>query len=247
MGLGVGVPGAINGGKGEVIFSNNLHWSHVMLAGALSEQTGLTARLNNDANCAALGEVKAGAAKGHQNVILLTLGTGLGGGIIIDGKIYDGVEGVGGEIGHATLVMDGVPCTCGRRGCMEVYTSATALIRQTKEALAEHPESLLAKEERITGRSAYVAMRAGDETAKKVVEQYERYVGESIVNMVNIFRPEMVLLGGGISGEGKPLTDRLTAYVAKNCYAGDKTFVPPVKTAELGNKAGIVGAAALVI
>lgn len=243
-GLGVGVPGAIDSARGVVLYSNNLRWSHAALGQELTEQTGLAARLSNDANCAALGEARAGAAKGCRHVVLLTLGTGVGGGVVIDGNIYEGTQGVGAELGHSTLVMDGVPCTCGRKGCIEAYASATALIRQAKEALAAHPESLLGTKE-LTARWVYDAMRAGDTTAAEVVARYETYLGESIVNMVNIFRPEVLLLGGGISGEGAPLTDRMSDYVRRHCYAKDIAFVTPVRTATLGNKAGIVGAGAL--
>lgn len=243
-GLGVGVPGVVDNSRGMVLFCNNLGWQHVPLAKTLQDATGLPVRLSNDANCAALGEVVAGAAKGKKNAVLLTLGTGVGGGVIIDGKIYEGTQGAGTELGHGTLVVDGLPCTCGRKGCIEVYASATALIRQAKEALALHPESLLGQKQ-LDGRSIYDAMRANDQTATEVVRQYEHYLGEAVVTMVNIFRPEILLIGGGISGEGKPLVDRLNAYVKAHCYASQHTFVTPVQTASLGNKAGIVGAAAL--
>lgn len=246
VGLGVGVPGAIDSTDGVVLYANNLHWLRVPLSQTLQEQTGLSTRLSNDANCAALGEAKAGAAKGCQDVVMVTLGTGVGGGIVIDGKIYEGVRGVGAELGHSTLIMNGVACTCGRKGCAESYASATALIREAHEALDEHPESLLSQK-KIDARWVYDAMRAGDATATEVVRQYEEYVGEFLVNITNIFRPEMILLGGGISGEGAPLTDRLSEYVRKHCYGGDVAFVTPIRTATLGNKAGIVGAAALAL
>ena len=245
-GIGVGSPGICNGDTGEVVYSNNLYWDDVPLCPTLTRLTGLPCRLSNDANCAALGEVVAGAAKGCKTAVLLTLGTGVGGGVVIDGKIYEGQASAGAELGHCTLISGGVECTCGRRGCIESYASATALIRQASEAAAAHPESLLNKE-RITAKSVYDAMRAGDDAAKAVVAQYEEYLGEAIVDMVNIFRPEMLLLGGGISGEGKALTDPMNEYVKAHCFGGDKSFVTRVDTATLGNKAGIIGAAALCL
>ena len=201
-GIGVGSPGICNGDTGEVVYSNNLYWDDVPLCPTLTRLTGLPCRLSNDANCAALGEVVAGAAKGCKTAVLLTLGTGVGGGVVIDGKIYEGQASAGAELGHCTLISGGAECTCGRRGCIESYASATALIRQASEAAAAHPESLLNKE-RITAKSVYDAMRAGDDAAKAVVAQYEEYLGEAIVDMVNIFRPEMLLLGGGSHRTGK--------------------------------------------
>lgn len=177
-------------------------------------------------------------------MVLLTLGTGVGGGVIIDGRLYDGEHGVGAELGHSTLVFDGETCTCGRKGCAEAYISATALIKQAKAAAKLHPESLLARVE-LSARDVYDAMRSGDAVATEVVKQYEIFLGEVVVNMANIFRPETVLIGGGISGEGKSLTDRLEQYVRLHCFGGTQSFVSSVRTAKLGNRAGIVGAAAL--
>ena len=148
-GIGVGSPGICNRERGEVVYSNNLHWEHVPLCAALTEQTGFPCVLSNDANCAALGEVVAGAAKGCKNAVLLTLGTGVGGGVIIDGKIYEGQDSAGAELGHSTLISGGVECTCGRKGCVESYASATGLIRQATEAAKAHPESLLNKGHKI--------------------------------------------------------------------------------------------------
>ena len=243
-GIGIGSPGTCDSGAGTVVFANNLHWEHVPLAAAISEAAKLPASLCNDANCAALGEVAAGAAKGCRDVVLMTLGTGVGGGIVIGGKIYEGVHGAGAEIGHITLILDGEPCACGRKGCMEAYASATALARQARAAAKAHPESLLARID-PSARRVYEAMRAGDTAAAAVVAQYERYLGECVVNLVNLFRPEKLLLGGGISGEGAPLAGRMNAFVRAHCYGGTRGFVTPVETAALGNRAGIVGAAAL--
>ena len=245
-GIGIGSPGICNGETGEVVYSNNLHWEHVPLCAAITQQTGLACALSNDANCAALGEVVAGAAKGCKNAVLLTLGTGVGGGVIIDGKIYEGQDSAGAELGHSTLISGGVECTCGRKGCIESYVSATGLIRQAREAAAAHPESILNKE-RISARSVYEAMRAGDATAKAIVAQYEEYLGETITNFVNIFRPEILLLGGGISGEGKKLTDPMNEYVRAHCFGGGKSYITRVEKATLGNQAGIIGAAALCL
>ena len=204
--------------------------------------------ISNDANCAALGEVVAGTARGCQNAVLLTLGTGVGGGVILDGKVMEG--GVGGaELGHTTLIAGGELCTCGRRGCIECYGSATGLIREANRAADAHPDSLLAsmraKEGEMNGLIAFEAMKQGDEVAKAVIDQYIEWVSEMVTNFVNIFRPEMVLLSGGICGQGRVLTDPVNAYVEKYAFAGKRIFIPPVMTAKLGNDAGIIGAANL--
>ena len=202
-------------------------------------------RLSNDANCAALAEQVAGAAVGHDNVVLITLGTGVGGGIIIGGKIYDGMRGAGAELGHTLLVLDGEPCTCGRRGCWEAYSSATALIRQARQAAAEHPESLLAGAEEITGKTVFDAADRGDETANAVVDRFCDYLGAGVTNIVNALAPEVILIGGGISRQGERLLASVRRYVERNCFGGPEGAIPIFAAARLGNDAGIIGAAAL--
>ena len=227
--VGIGSPGTIDPQKGVVVYSNNLNWNYVPLADEIKKYISLPVYISNDANCAALGEVVAGTAKGCQNAVLLTLGTGVGGGVILDGKVMEG--GVGGaELGHTTLIAGGELCTCGRRGCIECYGSATGLIREANRAADAHPDSLLAsmreKEGEMNGLIPFEAMKQGDETAKAVVDQYIEWLGEMVTNFINIFRPEMVLLSGGICGQGKVLTDPLNAYAEKYAFAGKRIFIP---------------------
>ncbi len=247
--LGIGTPGTVDAATGEVIFANNFYWENIPLASELRRLVGLPVYISNDANCAALGEFVAGAAEDVDSTVLLTLGTGVGGGVVFDGKIFEGGGPGGAELGHTTLLSGGEPCTCGRKGCCEAYCSATALVREANKAADAHPESLLAKKraenKEMNGVIPFAAARAGDETALAVVNQYIEWLGETIVNMVNIFRPDIVLLSGGICGEGKYLTDPLNEYVKKYSYSGARVRVPEVKRATLGNDAGIIGAANL--
>ncbi len=243
--IGVGTPGTCDPERGVVVRAYNLNWFDVPVCAMLTAHFGLPARLSNDANCAALAETVAGAAVGCRNMMLITLGTGVGGGIIVDGRIVSGLGGAGGEPGHSLLVLDGEPCTCGRRGCWEVYASATALIRQGREAAAAHPTSLLNRYPELTGRDVFDAADAGDETAQAVLERYYVYVAAGITDLVNILSPEMVLIGGGISRQGERLLRPIRRYVAANCFGGAKRLQPVIQAAQLGNEAGIIGAAAL--
>ena len=243
--IGVGAPGTCDPERGVVVRAYNLNWFDVPVYAMLTAHFGLPARLSNDANCAALAETVAGAAVGCRNMMLITLGTGVGGGIIVDGRIVSGLGGAGGEPGHSLLVLDGEPCTCGRRGCWEVYASATALIRQGREAAAAHPTSLLNRYPELTGRDVFDAADAGDEAAKAVLERYYVYVAAGITDLVNILSPEMVLIGGGISRQGERLLRPIRRYVAANCFGGESRPQPIIQAAQLGNEAGIIGAAAL--
>ena len=246
VGIGVGTPGVCKGDTGEVVYANNLNWEHVPLGTEITRLTGCPCRVGNDANCAALGEVVAGAAKGCRSAVLITLGTGVGSGIVMDGELVEGEDGAGAEFGHTTLISGGVRCTCGRLGCVESYVSATGLIRMGREAAGKHPESLLCKEN-LTAYDVYDAKNRGDEAAKAVVAQYEAYLGEALTNLVNLLRPQMILIGGGVSGQGEALTGPLNDYVHANCYGGDSSYVTKIATASLGNLAGIIGAAALCL
>lgn len=250
-GVGIGSPGTIDAKRGIVVYSNNFGWENVPLGECLSETLQLPVCVSNDANCAALGEVKAGAARAYASCVLITLGTGVGSGIIIDGHIFEGAHAGGAELGHTMLVADGESCTCGRKGCLEAYASATALIRDTRRAAEAHPDSLLWSRcggdmERVDGKTAFDAAAAGDACARAVVERYIRYLGDGIVNAVNLFRPDIVLLGGGICKQGEVLTKPLSEYVRKYCFGGEKSFLPKIGIAELENSAGILGAAALI-
>ncbi len=244
-GVGIGCPGSIDFKNGVVVYANNLKMEHFPLAEEFSKYLDLPVTIDNDANCAAMGEYVV-SGNGVDNFILVTLGTGVGSGIIVDGVMLRGFNGAGGEAGHTTLIHDGEPCSCGRKGCWESYASVTALIRQTKDAMEKNPESLmnkLAEEEgRVSGRTAFDAAKAGDEVAKEVVRKYAIYVAEGIINIENIFQPEMICVGGGISREGEYLLDPVREFVKK--YGYNKYMKKTeIITAKLFNDAGIIGAA----
>ena len=245
--IGIGSPGTCNSAAGVVERAYNLGWDHVPVCRMLEERFHVPCRLSNDANCAALAEQVAGAAVGHDNVVLITLGTGVGGGIIIGGKIYAGMRGAGAELGHTVLVLDGEPCTCGRRGCWEAYASATALIRQTREAAVQNPQSLLAQvpAEQINGRTVFDAADRGDAAAQRVIDRYCEYIAAGMTDIVNALAPEMILLGGGVSRQGERLLAPIREYIATHCFGQREGAIPVVAAAQLGNDAGIIGAAAL--
>ena len=243
--VGVGTPGIANSATGIIEYSNNLGFCNTPMVQYLEEALGRPAFIENDANAAAYGEYVAGAAKGAKHAVCITLGTGVGGGIIIDGKIYCGSNFGGAEIGHTVIDVNGPMCSCGRKGCFEVFSSATGLIRMTKEALAAHPESALKDEERITGRTAFNYMRAGDETAKQVVDDYIRYLAAGITNTINIFQPDVLCIGGGVCNEGDPLLLPMKEIVKKEVYTRNSPKNTEIVIAKLGNDAGIIGAAFL--
>ena len=243
-GIGVAVPGTVDGERGAVVYSNNLGWNDVHLAEALSGYTDLPVKLANDANSAALGEALFGSGKKYKTTVMLTLGTGVGGGVVIDGKLYDGNRAAGAEMGHAVIMMDGEKCTCGRRGCLEAYASATALIRDTKRAVEKNPDSLMSKCRTIDGATAFSYMDV-DKTARTVVDNYIKYLACGITNLANEFRPEAVILGGGVCNEGERLIRPLQAILDRDIFGGTRGPRVEIITATLGNSAGILGAAAL--
>ncbi len=251
-GIGIASPGIANDRDGVVEYANNLPFHKFPIAKLLGDRIGFTKiSIANDANAAAWGEAVAGAAKGSSNSIMITLGTGVGGGIIIDNKIYTGFNFAGAELGHIVIEVDGAPCSCGRRGCWEAYSSATALIRMTKEKLEECERegrpTLMTKyaKEKVSGRTACDAMRAGDAAAKEVYDKYVKYLAAGITNIINIFQPEVISLGGGVSNEGQSLIDAILPIVRKEQYGGDIVALTEIKIATLKNDAGIIGAAAL--
>ena len=251
-GIGIGVPGVINVAKGTVDSSANLKWEGVPLRDLVEKEVGIQTRLTNDANAAALGEARFGFKWKYPNVIMITLGTGVGGGIIADGKLYEGNQGKGAELGHITLVLNGEPCGCGRRGCVEAYASATALIRQTKEAMKKDKSSLLWKLvdndiEKVNGKVPFDAAQQGDKTANEVVDTYIMYLGETILNYNNIFRPNAFILSGGIAKQGDYLINKLKDYCGKQDWGYKNTPVPEVLVATLGYESGIIGAASLYL
>ncbi len=250
VGIGIGCPGAVNSAAGTVDCAYNLKWRNVALAEELTRIVNRPIRVGNDANVAALGESMYGAGRMYTDTVVLTLGTGVGGGVVLGGKLYDGNEGKGGELGHMVINFDGEPCTCGRTGCLEAYCSATALMRDTRRAMQAHPESLMWKFsptlEEVSGLTSFECCKKGDAAAKAVVDNYIRYLGEGMLNFANIFRPQAIILGGGVCGQGDYLVDKLKDYCVKRDYgfAGMPRF--DILIAQLGNDAGVVGAAALI-
>ena len=249
-GVGVGSPGTVDAANGVVLYSNNFDWDNIPLAAELGKYFTCPIKVSNDANCAALGEVKAGAAREIKNAILITLGTGVGGGVIIDGQVFEGAHAGGAELGHTSLIFGGELCTCGRRGCVEAYVSATGLIREAKRAAEKDPQSVmneLCKGDlsNMNGKIPFDAAEQKDPAGMKVVNDYITYLGESIANYVNIFRPDVILLSGGVCNQKEKLTEPLTEYIKTKCFGGEKAFIPEVRCAILGNSAGIIGAANL--
>lgn len=248
--VGMGTPSCINPLTGRLVNANNLGWIDVPLQDEIQKYFEHKVRIANDADCAALGEIKAGAAAGCLNAILLTLGTGVGGGIIQDGRIYSGADGMGSEIGHTKLVYQGKRCSCGQRGCFEAYASATALIGQARETVFQNPTSLInelcdGNLEKIDAKTVFDAAHAEDPVALKIIDQYYNYLAGGISTLITLYRPEMILIGGGISNQGDYLTKPLKAKVYEQTFAAKEIGIPQIKTALLGNDAGIIGAANL--
>ena len=246
-GVGIGSPGSVDYDNGVVVYANNLKMDMFPLADELNKLTGLPVSIDNDANCAAMGEYVVYEDK-VKDFILVTLGTGVGGGIILNRKMLHGFNGAGGEVGHMVIEGNGEECTCGRKGCWESYASVTALISQTKKAMEENPDSLMhefaKKEGAVTGRTSFDAAKAGDKAAQEVVSKYAVYVAEGITNLENIFQPEMICIGGGISREGEYLVGPIREFVKK--YGYNRTMErTEIVTAKLFNDAGIIGAAML--
>lgn len=250
--VGIGVPGAVNPKTGVIEYSANLFFHNWEVVEMMEERLGKKVHIENDANAAALGEYLAGSAKGARNAVAITLGTGVGGGIIVDGKIYSGSNFAGAELGHMVIVKDGKECACGRRGCWETYASATGLINLTKQKiLSEKLEfSYMLKLcdgdiNKVNGRTAFDAMRDGDPTAKSVVEEYISYLSCGLVNIINIFQPDVLCIGGGISNEGENLLGPVRSYVERERYTKHNDKQTVICKCTLGNDAGIIGAAYL--
>ena len=246
--IGIGTPGNVNKETGYIEYANNLNFNQVPAVKMINELIDAKVFLENDANCAALGEAVAGVGKGKKLFIAVTLGTGVGGGIINDGKVMAGCNEAGGELGHMVIEMNGIPCNCGRVGCWEAYASATALVEQTKKAMLEHKDSKMwalasGSLENVNGRTAFDAMRAGDEWGSRVVDRYIEYVAVGTVNIINVFQPEMICFGGGICNEGETLLAPLRKYVEKFRYSKYSSTQTELCRAKLGNDAGIIGAA----
>lgn len=245
VGIGVGVPGPVSI-DGIVPHTANLGWGYKEVTKELSERTGLPCKAGNDANVAALGEMWIGGAKGHKDVLLLTLGTGVGGGIIVDGKILTGAHGAGGEIGHIH-VEDQMEehCGCGNQGCLEQFASATGIARLARAALAESEEPSILREGDVTAKAVFDALKEGDELAKRIVERFGKYLGTAISVMAGILDPEVIVIGGGVSKAGWILLDYIRKYYKPFAYKSSKET--EFALAQLGNDAGIYGCAKLIL
>ncbi len=249
LAIGFGIPGVVNNKLGTIDYACNLHVEDVSLKDSLKD-LNLPVFLSNDANVAALAEERFGAAKGYTDVVLLTLGTGIGGGVVINDKLFEGVEGKGAELGHTTIVVDGHECGCGRRGCFEAYASASALLKSTKEEMMKNPNSIMWDYcdhdiEKVNGLTSFECSKKGDETAIKVIDTYVKYLSEGILNFCNIFRPQIILIGGGISNQGDYLLNKVVAYCEKYNYGYSHCPKVEIKIASLKNDAGIIGCACL--
>ena len=248
--VGIGAPGTANKASGIIEYSNNLGWHGVPLVKMLEERTGKKVYIENDANAAAYGEYVAGAAKDADISVMVTLGTGVGGGVVIHNKIYTGFNFAGAELGHSVIVVDGRTCTCERKGCLEAYASATGLITTTKEYMEKYKDSIMWELvehdlSKVSGRTAFDAMRKGDAAGKQVVDSYIKYLACGITNIINTFQPDILCIGGGISHEGDTLMVPLKEIVKREVYSRNSARNTEIVAASLGNDAGIIGAALL--
>ncbi len=246
--VGIASPGALDCANGIVDRACNLYMEKYPLADNLAKLVDMKIYIENDANAAALGEAVAGAAKGAKYSVMVTLGTGVGGGIVMDGKIYSGFNYAGGEFGHMVIEKDGRQCNCGRKGCWEAYSSATALITMTKEEMAADPDSVmheLAKDGKVSGKTAFEAQRQGDAAGDRVVKKYISYLACGVANVINLFQPNILCIGGGVSNEGKGLIEPLLIEADQEVFTKNSEHKTEIRLAQLGNNAGIIGAANL--
>ena len=245
--VGIGSPGTIDPENGVIVYANNFaDFRNVPMRDIMHEilPADMPIDMENDANVAALGECLFGAGKGSRNVVMITIGTGLGGGVVIGGKIFSGAFFGGGELGHTVIVADGKPCSCGRKGCWEAYSSATGMVRIAREAVVRHPESVLAEKfGTMNALDIRLAERAGDPAAVEALEEYSHFLGIGLVNVLNVFQPEYLIIGGGPSADGDLLLDPLMPDIMKYVYGGK--LRTKIAIAELGNRAGVIGAAFL--
>ncbi len=246
--IGIGSPGAPDRKNGVILYANNLPFRNVPMRDEIQKIINVPVYLENDANCAAIAESVAGAAKGAEYAVIITIGTGIGGGVIINNKLYTGFNGAAGELGHVVLMLSGEACSCGRNGCWEAYSSATALIRQTKQAAIENPQSKIMELcggdlNKIDAKTAFDAARLGDETGIGVVDRYVDYLADGLANMVNIFQPNIIAIGGGVSKEGENLLAPLREKMKGRTYCAQGLEPTQLVVAKMGNDAGIIGAA----
>ncbi len=248
-GVGIGCPGSVHDEKGVVRYSCNINFRNTPIVDMMKSLLNVeVVKVSNDANCAALGETLFGAGNGAENSVLVTLGTGVGTGIVVDGKLLTGNCSAGAEGGHIQINIGGATCGCKKRGHYEAYASATALISQVSEACAKHPDSLLAKyalEHGVDGKTVFTCAQMGDAVASETLQRYIEYVGAGLVTFANIFFPEVIIIGGGISNQGESFVKPLQKYVSENVYGAEYNPEIKVVAATLRNDAGIIGAAAL--
>ena len=252
--LGIASPGIVDDATGCVVYANNLDFRNFPILPELHKLLDIAEmHIENDANAAAWGEAIAGAAKGSKSSVMITLGTGVGGGIVDGGKVYKGYNNAAGELGHIVIRVDGRPCTCGRHGRWEAYPSATGLINMTKEKIEECKQTgretvmtrLVAEKGKVNGRTAFDGKRLGDAAACEVVDEYIKYLASGIASMINIFQPEVLSIGGGISNEGQYLLDLVIPKVREQQYGTGLVPMTDIRIAQLRNDAGIIGAAVL--
>lgn len=249
IGVGCGVPGIIDSNNGIVTFSGNLKWHNLPLKKLLEDGLGFPVRITNDANAATLAEAKYGSGSKYRSFLMVTLGTGIGSGIFVDGKLYEGNLGKGAEFGHSLLVMDGRPCACGRKGCLEAYASATALVKDTQIMMKCHKDSkmwtICPNIVDINAKVPFVAAREGDIYAIGLINMYVKYLSEGLINYFNIFRPEAVILSGGIAEEGEFLISKIRNYCLEHDYGLKMCPAVDIVKSSVGYDSGKIGAAAL--
>lgn len=248
--IGIGTPGIANSKDGIIEYSCNLGFDNTPMVKYIQEHINKPVYVENDANAAAYGEYVAGAGKGHNSLVCITLGTGVGGGVVTDGKILTGFNFAGAELGHMVIEADGVQCSCGRKGCFEAYSSATGLIRMTKEAMEKDKDSSMwdlvrERNNKVSARISYDAMRMGDKSATEVVDKFTKYLATGLTNVINIFQPEVLCIGGGVCNEGDALLNPVKELVAEEVYTRNSPKNTEIVIAKLGNDAGIIGAAFL--
>ncbi len=244
-GIGIGVPGVCDIEKGVVVWAPNLFWKNVHIRSALENEFNLPTYIDNDANAAALGEAWSGAGKGKSNIVCITIGTGIGAGIVLNGEIFHGMSNGAGELGHVTVVEDGPKCNCGNTGCLEALAAAPAIAKMGKEAANSGVETALAKYKEVSAKEVFTEAKNGDKVANEIVSSVANNIGLALANVINILNPEQIVIGGGVAAAGDTLFVPLKEVVAKRALSAlynDVEIVP----AQLGNDAGIIGAAALV-
>lgn len=251
IGIGAGVPGTVDVADGRMVYSNNIRWSNVPFAEVIRRILPLPVYMQNNANCMALGEYISGTGKGYRNVVYLNIGNGVGSAVVCNGEFLESTIPGGGELGHMVVRVGGKPCSCGRQGCLEAYISQKAFQQQSVEAMREHPETVLwelcgGDLTQLDVAMVFQAAWQGDRVGSGLVGRYVRYLGEGIINIVNIFRPDLIVLGGMVAGQGEALLGEIRRYIRDDCFGGESVALPIIAAATLGNDAGLIGAANLI-